>query len=142
MSNLLIEKGFDVQQATQITFIARGDVHLAIDLANKYDKNVLDDLRSISKQLVTVNETGWRKFIDNLSMLAFRDPNQFKFKIFLLQLWFNHAYRIRMSGSPIKGFERLEKSLCEFNEKYPNANLSDINRLLEDSVESLSLIHI
>ena len=71
-------------------------------------------------------------------MLAFRDPNQFKFKFFLLQLWFNHAYRIRISGSPIKGFERLEKSLCEFNDKYPNANLCEINRLLEDSVESLS----
>ena len=138
VKSILIEKGFDDQQATEITFIARGDVHLAIDLANKNDKDVFDDLRSLSKQLVTVNETGWRKFIDNLSMLAFRDPNQFKFKIFLLQLWFNHAYRIRMSGSPIKGFERLEKSLCEFNEKYPNANLCEINRLLEDSVESLS----
>ena len=138
VKSILIEKGFDDQQATEITFVARGDVHLAIDLANKNDKDFLEDLRSISKQFVTVNETNWRKFIDNLTMLAFRDPNQFRFKIFLLQLWFNHAYRIRMSGSPIQGFERLEESLSEFNEKYPNANLMEINRLLEDSIESLS----
>ena len=135
---ILIEKDFNDQQATEITFLARGDMHLAMDISNKNDKDFLEDLRSISKQFVTVNETNWRKFIDNLTMLAFRDPNQFRFKIFLLQLWFNHAYRIRMSGSPIQGFERLEESLSEFNEKYPNANLMEINRLLEDSIESLS----
>ena len=33
---------------------------------------------------------------------------------------------------------KLEGSLCKFNERYPNANLVEINRLLEDSVESLS----
>jgi len=138
IKSILVGKGFGDQQATEISLIAKGDVHLALDLANNNDKDFLEDLLLISKQLVTVNETGWRKFIDNLSMLAFRDPKQFKFKILLLQLWFNNAYKIRISDSSIEGFERLEGSLCEFNEKYPNANLVEINRLLEDLVESLS----
>ena len=138
VKSILVGKGFDDQKATEITLIVKGDVHLAVDLANNNDKDFLEDLLLISKQLVNVSETGWRKFIDNLSMLAFRDPNQFRFKIFLLQLWFNNAYKIRISDSPIQGFERLEGSLCKFNERYPNANLVEINRLLEDSVESLS----
>ena len=138
VKSILVGKGFDDQKATEITLIVKGDVHLAVDLANNNDKDFLEDLLLMSKQLVNVSETGWRKFIDNLSMLAFRDPNQFRFKIFLLQLWFNNAYKIRISDSPIQGFERLEGSLCKFNERYPNANLVEINRLLEDSVESLS----
>ena len=36
VKSILIEKGFDDQQATEITFIARGDIHLAIDLAGLY----------------------------------------------------------------------------------------------------------
>jgi hypothetical protein len=43
-----------------------------------------------------------------------------------------------MGGSSINGVESIEQSLCKFNEKYPNANLIEINKLLEDSIESLS----
>ncbi|GIS57733.1 MAG: hypothetical protein CM1200mP1_16710 [Candidatus Neomarinimicrobiota bacterium] len=43
---------------------------------------IFDDLRSISKQLVTVNETGWRKIIDNLSMLAFEIQINLNLKFF------------------------------------------------------------
>tara|TARA_B100000929_G_scaffold77892_1_gene60783 strand:- start:2481 stop:3626 length:1146 start_codon:yes stop_codon:yes gene_type:complete len=138
VKSILIEKGINNQRAMEMAMIANCDVHLAIDLGENNDQNILEDLEQISKQLITVNVTGWREFINSLSMLAFRNPSQYKFKIYLLQLWFHHAYRIRMGGSSINGVESIEQSLCKFNEKYPNANLIEINKLLEDSIESLS----
>jgi len=138
VKSILIEKGINNQRAMEMAMIANGDVHLAIDLGENNDQNLLEDIEQISKQLITVSVTGWREFINSLSMLAFRNPSKYKFKIYLLQLWFHHAYRIRMGGSSINGIESIEKSLCKFNERYPNANLIEINKLLEDSIESLS----
>ena len=71
-------------------------------------------------------------------MLAYRNPKEFKFKFYLLQTWFHQAYRSRVGIYKTDNLEELKNSLNQFNKKYPNANLNEINKLLEDLVGSLS----
>ena len=66
-----------------------------------------------------------------------RKPDEFKFKLYLLQLWFHLAYEMRL-GTAANGYlNGMAPSLEKFNETYPNADLAGINKILENTVESL-----
>ena len=58
----------------------------------------------------------------------------------LAQAWFNHAMKIR-SGyeSHSLELERIENKIKEFNKNYPNADLVEINRLIEHTLSALNI---
>ena len=73
-------------------------------------------------------------------MLAYRNPDEYNLNFQLAQAWFNHAMKIR-SGyeSPSLELERIENKIKEFNKDYPNADLVEINRLIEHTLSALKL---
>ena len=134
---MLEEKGVKNQQAIELAMIVGGDFRQAIDLVNSNENFVLE-IKNLVNQIINISENGWREFINNFSMLAYRNPEEFKFKFYLLQTWFHQAYRSRVGIYKSEDLEELKNSLNQFNKKYPNANLNEINKLLEESVYSLS----
>ena len=58
----------------------------------------------------------------------------------LAQAWFNHAIEIRSGYEPRRlGFKKIENKIKEFNNNYPNADLVEINRLIEHTLGALKL---
>jgi hypothetical protein len=87
--------------------------------------------------MICVDEKGWREFIDSNAMLASRKTEEFKFKIYLLQLWFYQAYSLRTGETTNNILPGMAEALQKFNETFPQADLAGINKLLEKTTESL-----
>ena len=126
------------KNAVQIASLSDGNIHLALQLSNhsKFHET-FSELENLIKIITKVNENGWRKFIDNFSMMAHRTPDEFKFKIYMLQLWFRFAYSNRIENSKDSKFEFLVEPLAAFNSGFPNADLVGINQILEETLQSL-----
>ena len=125
-------------RATQLAMLSNGNMHLANELVSKGIDQPLKEAHSIIESLTLLDQNTWRDSINNFSMLAFRKPEEFVFKISLVQLWMNLALRYKFdkkeSGSLGEYFDSFEK----FNDKYPDANFFEINNLLEDAMMALN----
>ncbi|GIT74273.1 MAG: hypothetical protein Ct9H300mP29_2670 [Candidatus Neomarinimicrobiota bacterium] len=66
-----------------------------------------------------------------------RKSEEFKFKIYLLQLWFYQAYSLRTGKTTNNILPEMAEALQKFNETFPEADLAGINKLLETTTESL-----
>jgi DNA polymerase III delta prime subunit len=89
---ILENNGIDNAQAIQIAMVVKGDIHLAREIADQSRGEIINEAEALVNLMICVDEKGWREFINSLSMLAFRNPSQYKFKIYLLQLWFHYAF--------------------------------------------------
>ncbi len=137
-TRLILEKyDIDNVMATQAAIVAGGDIHLAKDITDHPTGDILTDAEKLAKLMIRVNEKGWREFINTNAMLAARKPKEFKFNIYLIQLWFSHAYQVRLGESLSLLMPETIASLEKFNHTYPKADLSEINTVLEETAESL-----
>ena len=136
--NILETNGVENKIAIQIASLSDGNIHLALELSSQ---SILQETFSELEDLITLitklNENGWRKFIESFSMMANRKPDEFKFKIYMLQLWFHFAYSNRIGKSDSSKFVFLLEPLTAFNSTFPNADLAGINQILEETIESL-----
>jgi len=135
---ILESDGVENEQAIQIAMLSKGDVHLAKEISFQSTSEILIEAEALSKLMIRVNEKGWREFINNNAMLAARKPEDFKFRVYLLQLWFHQAFTLRTGEVSNEVFPEIKASLQKFNDTYPVANLAGINKSLEDIIESLT----
>ncbi len=129
--------GIDNMLAAQAAIVAGGNVHLAKEIANYSTNDILAEAEALAKSMTRVDEKGWRDFINSNAMIASRKPEKFKFNIYLLQLWFHQAYRMKAEDNTYQLLPEITKSLEKFNDIYPKADLSEINKVLEETTESL-----
>ena len=66
-----------------------------------------------------------------------KDLSQFQHNIYLLQLWVNSVYRLRIGVSDELHRPELLNIMQQFNQKYPKADLQKIDILLENTIESI-----
>ena len=135
---ILEQDGIENETATQIAMVARGDIHLAKELSAQSSADILNEAETLAKLMTRVNEKGWRDFINSNAMLAARKPEEFKFKLYLLQLWFHQVYEMRSGAASSGILPGMAESLGKFNDAYPHADLAGINKILEDTAESLA----
>ncbi len=136
VTDLLIKKGIESTRAEFAAGISRGNIHRAVALSEQSPDEVQSQTDKLVKQVVRNSAKGWKSVIDSLSMTAARKPDDFRFQIYLLQLWFHYAKKIRGGKkypSPFPDLNDFEK----FNKAYPSANLAAINQELEYTIESL-----
>ena len=129
--------GIDNTLAAQAAIVAGGNVHLAKEIANYSTNDILTEAEALAKSMTRVDEKGWRDFINSNAMIASRKPEKFKFNIYLLQLWFHQAYRMKAEDNTYQLLPEITKSLEKFNDIYPKADLAEINKVLEETTESL-----
>ena len=70
--------------------------------------------------------------------MAFRSPQEFIFRINLIQMWINIAYKYKCGEQLPMLISDFSDSFYDFNNKFPKANYFEINALLEGSIDALS----
>jgi len=91
----------------------------------------------LSECIIDENGAEWRKFINDNSQLIRKDSAQFQFNIYLLQIWFNSTYRLKMGAIDALHNSKLMEKMEIFLKKFPNADLQKINILIEDTLEAV-----
>ena len=125
-------------RATQLAMLSNGNMHLAKELVLKDIDRPLKEAYNLLVSLTFLDQNTWRNTINNLSMLAFRSPEEFIFKISLIQMWMSIASRFKFAKQETSSFDQYFKTFEEFNNKYPNADFFEINNLLEDAMQALN----
>jgi len=133
----IIEKGIDEKSANVIAGIAQGNMHKAISLSKELIDNLMVRINEIAETVTDKNGNEWRKFITDNSALERKNIDQFQFNVFLLQIWFQSAYRLKLGTSDELHHPLLLKKMEQFIKKYPAANLQQINILLEEALEAV-----
>ena len=128
----------DNDRATQLAMLSNGNMHLAKELVLKDIDRPLKEAYNLLVSLTFLDQNTWRNTINNLSMLAFRSPEEFIFKISLIQMWISIASRFKFAKQETSSFDQYFKTFEEFNNKYPYANFFEINNLLEDAMQALN----
>ena len=128
----------DNDRATQLAMLSNGNMHLAKELVLKDIDRPLKEAYNLLVSLTLLDQNTWRNTINNLSMLAFRSPEEFIFKISLIQMWVSISSRFKLSKQETSSFDQYFKTFEEFNNKYPNADFFEINNLLEDAMQALN----
>ena len=70
-------------------------MHRARFLSGRPIADILKLMKDQVETVVNSNGHGWRSYINNMSRMVRSDPDEFKFQLFLLQTWFQQAYRLR-----------------------------------------------
>ena len=128
----------DNDRATQLAMLSNGNMHLAKELVLKDIDRPLKEAYNLLDSLTLLDQNTWRNTINNLSMLAFRSPEEFIFKISLIQMWMSIASRFKFAKQETSSFDQYFKTFEEFNNKYPHASFFEINNLLEDAMQALN----
>lgn len=128
--------GVETSRAAAISGLAQGDLHRARALAAQPHQDVVVNLEALVTT-VTGEEGGkWRTFINTHSRMAAGRPEEFRFQLYLLQLWFHSAYRLRLGLDPDLELNGTTAGLEKFNRSYPQADLQGIVVALEEAQEA------
>ena len=125
-------------RATQLAMLSNGNMHLAKEFVlNDFDKP-LEEASRIVKSLTLLDENEWRNSINSFSMLAFRKPEEFVFKMSLVQIWISLASKFKHNKKDAEFFNEYFDTFEQFNDKYPNADFFEINNLFESAILALN----
>ena len=136
----LENQGIDKEKATEIASFSFGNIQFASKLINISNTSIFRKTQKFIEQIVVFKRDNWEFFLKEFSMLAYRNPDEYYLNFQLAQAWFNHALKIR-SGYESRSLEleRIENKIKKFNKNYPNADLVEINRLIEHTLSALKL---
>jgi len=95
-------------------------------------------MKTLVQQITTEDASVWRTFIDTYARLATSDPEEFWFHIYLLQLWLKEAFTLKQGLTNHLHLAPLQPELKQFNKTYPQADLHQMNLILEELLESLA----
>ena len=135
---LLEYNGVENSKAMQLAFLSNGNIILAKDLLSRDINEPLLESQKLIENLIKLDQKSWRSQINDFSMMAFRSPQEFIFRINLIQMWINIAYKFKCGEQLPMLISDFSDSFNEFNNQFPSANYFEINELLEDSIEALS----
>ena len=125
-------------RATQLAMLSNGNMHLAKKFVlSDFDKPLEEAFR-IVKSLTLLDENEWRNSINSFSMLAFRKPEEFVFKMSLVQMWISLASKFKHNKKGADFSNEYFDTFEKFNDKYPNADFFEINNLFESAILALN----
>jgi DNA polymerase-3 subunit delta' len=133
----LEESGLDKKSADFYSVIAQGDMQRALSISDFKMEELVNLIHSMVLPVTGENPADWRRFINTYSRMSASAPHEFKFHLYLLQLWFRAASRRRNGIGDDLHIPELLESLETFNSKYPLADLREIDLLLENSIDAL-----
>jgi len=130
--------GTQSADAQLIATLAEGDLHLARKLMVRSAQEIYSLIKTLVQQVTTEDASVWRTFIDYYTRLAASDPEEFRFHIYLLQLWLKEAFALKKERVNHLHLSALQPELEQFNETFPQADLHRMNLVLEALLESLA----
>lgn len=137
IKNTLLKNNVDNESAELIAGISQGNMRKALAISKDSVDNLLKLIQELSMSVINEDGTKWRKFINDNSQMIRKDLSQFQHNIYLLQLWVKSVYHLRIGVSDELHRPELLNVMQQFNQKYPKADLQNIDILLEDAIESI-----
>lgn len=137
IKNTLLKNNVDSESAELIAGISQGNMRKALAISKDSVDNLLKLIQELSMSVINEDGTKWRKFINDNSQMIRKDLSQFQHNIYLLQLWVKSVYHLRIGVSDELHRPELLNVMQQFNQKYPKADLQNIDILLEDAIESI-----
>ena len=137
IKNILLENDIDINSAELMAGISQGNMRKALALSNESVDNIFKSIQALSMSVVNEDSKKWRKFVSDNSQMVRNNMSQFQNNIFLLQIWFQSVYRLRIGVSDELHRPELLNFMQQFNRNYPNADLHKIDILLEDVIEAV-----
>lgn len=137
IAQYLEQNGVDSKTSEIISGIAHGNMHRALALSNEPIDDLINRIMELSECIIDENGAEWRKFINDNSQLIRKDKSQFQFNMYLLQIWFNSVYRLKMGTIDTLHNSQLIEKMENFLKNYPNADLQKINILIEETLEAV-----
>lgn len=133
----LLTNGTDSEFANLIADISQGNMRKALSMAIDTIDIFLQSIQNLSMSVVNEDGKKWRELINKNSQIIKKDLYQFQYNIFLLQLWFQSVYHLRIGLSDDMHRPELLDFMQIFNQKYPSADLHKINILLENTIDAV-----
>lgn len=137
IKNTLLKNNVDNESAELVAGISQGNMRKALAISKDSVDNLLKLIQELSMSVINEDGTKWRKFINDNSQMIRKDLSQFQHNIYLLQLWVKSVYHLRIGVSDELHRPELLNVMQQFNQKYPKADLQNIDILLEDAIESI-----
>jgi DNA polymerase-3 subunit delta' len=137
IKNIMLENDIDNKSAELMAGISQGNMRKALAISNESVDNFLKSIQDLSMSVINEDGKQWRKFVNDNSQVIRKDIAQFQHSIFLLQIWFQSVYRLRISVSDELHRPELLNFMQQFNRNYPNADLHKIDILLEEAIEAV-----
>ena len=132
----LSSNGFD----SPLAEVAAGMCEGNMNYAQRICKNGIEDIKQIIENLTYVitkyDEKRWRKFIQDYSRMAQNDFIEYEFHLFLIQFWLNQVRKKRIGLYGKHLFGNLNENIENFNSKFPNARLNQINLMIDEIINA------
>jgi len=137
IKDALLRNDIDSKSAELISGISQGNMRVALEISKDSIDNLLKSIQDLLISVIQEDGKKWRKFINDNSQIIRREISNFQNTIFLLQLWFKSAYRLKIGVNDELHQPELINFMQQFNQKYPNADLHKIDILLEETLEAV-----
>ena len=137
ITNTLVNNNIDYNSAELFAWISQGNMRRALAVSKNSVNNLIKLIQELATTVVNEDATMWRKFINDNSQVIKKDLSKFRYNIFILQLWFQSVYHLRLGVSDTLHRPELMDFMQQFNRKFPNADLHKIDILLEKTIEAV-----
>jgi len=137
IKNTLINNDVDRDSAELFAGIAQGNMRRALAISNDSVENLLKLIQDMATSVINEDAKRWKEFIDDNSQIVRKDLSKFQYNIYILQLWFQSVYHLRLGVGNALHRPELLKFMNQFNQKYPKADLHGISILLEKVMEAV-----
>ena len=93
MRSYFVDIGIESELIPILTEISQGDMHKVYSLFGKSKEEILGMMGEIVSLVFSEKASSWRHFINEYSRLAYTNPTEFRFRVYLLQLWIWSIYK-------------------------------------------------
>ena len=117
--------------ADTAALLSGGDMTRARRLTHYSLSELLDVIKKCCVNLSSPNADEHRRFVREMMGFLNKDPEEFDFRISLTQIWYGLMVKFRSDISEEIISRAFDIELQQWIEKYPEANIAEINNELE-----------
>lgn len=129
--SILEADGLERGKAEIVTKLAHGDIHRARFLSERPLDSISSSVAETVNTLTGLDAGAWRSFTADYARLSRQAPEEFKFRLAMLQSWFHNAHLARSGSVPDTSISDNLNGLNQFNGSYPQADLQKIHLALD-----------
>ena len=128
--------GVDSSLAEFAAGMSEGNMNYAQRICKNGIEGIKQLIEKFTSTLIVYNEKSWRIFIQDYTRMAQNNFTEYEFHLFLFQCWLNQARKKRndLYGKPL--FEQINENIENFNSKFPDARLDQINLMVEEIINA------
>ena len=138
MLSYIVDIGIESELIPILTEISQGDMHKACSLFGKSKEEILGMMGEIVSLVFSEKASSWRHFINEYSRLAYTNPTEFRFRVYLLQLWIWSIYKEKSGVRKNSFYLGKENGMESIVQKLLNTDIHILNAHLEEILRGLN----